>query len=221
MYRFIMMFIVALLSFAASIAAEWFVTKYLKSETGLDIRTMFREKTFIKYSVLYIVLGVLAFFLYSNYCYSVTKTIRYIVVIFLTIAIARIDIKKCIIPNVSVLFLFSFQIILLFIEFFTDRASWTAIIFSSLIGLLIGGVTFLVGYVISRQGMGLGDVKLLSAMGFCLGDTTIVAIIMFSLLMAAIYGIIQLLRKKKKYKDEMPFAPFVAIATTILLLLGF
>lgn len=58
-------------------------------------------------------------------------------------------------------------------------------------------------------------------MGFCLGDGVIVPIILLSLIFSAIYGIVQILRKKLKAKDEVPYAPFVAYATVLLLLLGF
>jgi len=219
----ILMLVCTVFSCALSVAAEWFVMKYTNDDMTLelDIRKHYSNKGVIAYSVLYLIIGLLAGFLFFNYQYSITEIIRRTVVILLIIAIARIDRRKCVIPNMAVVFLLGFQFILLIAEFFADRNNWVEVLFSSLIGLFIGGVTFLVGYIISRQGMGLGDVKLLSAMGFCLGDNTIVAIIMISLLLAAGYGITQLIRKKKKYKDEMPFAPFVAIATTILLLLGF
>lgn len=160
-------------------------------------------------------------FLYTRYGYSTTQMMRKFLVLYTVIAVAKIDKEKYIIPNKAVLFLFGVQIVLLTIDFFIMKDGWVSMLFSSLLGLAIGGVTFLIGYVISRQGIGLGDVKLLAAIGFCLGDASAVTIILLSLIFSAAYGIAQMARKKLHAKDGVPFAPFVAYASVLLLLLGF
>lgn len=219
----IMMISCCVFSVLLSAASQLFVSGYIaeNKEDNISPRRMFLEKDALIFCVIYALTGLAAGFLYFHYGYEVTEIIRNLVVMLLLIAVARIDRRKSIIPNKAVLFLLVFQIVLLCVEFFLSRDMFVENLFSSIIGLLIGLVTFLVGYFISRQGMGLGDVKLIAAMGFCLGDNSIVVIIMFSLMISAIYGIVQLVRKKKKYKDEIPFAPFLAIAATALLLLGF
>lgn len=202
----------------AALAGSVFCEGYL-TEEKTQIKAILRKNIWM--FGLFAAMAAVGGFLFTRYDYSTTQMIRQFVVLYTVTAVARIDKQTCIIPNKAVLFLFGIQIVLLTVDFFVMEDGWISMVFSSMLGLAIGGVTFLVGYVISRQGMGLGDVKLLAAIGFCLGDAAAVAIILLSLIFSAVYGIVQMARKKLKAKDGVPFAPFVAYASAILLLLGF
>ena len=86
-----------------------------------------------------------------------------------------------------------------------------------------GGIGFglaLLIVVLSRGGMGLGDVKMAALMGFAIGFP----LIFFTLILAAIIGgivaAVLLLAKKKKRKEGIPFAPILSLATIITLLGG-
>ena len=43
---------------------------------------------------------------------------------------------------------------------------------------------------------------------------------LLSLILSALYGGIQVIRKKKSMKDEIAFGPFLAVGTLIVLLIG-
>lgn len=174
-----------------------------------------------KMAMEYVILAAIGGFLFTKYQYPPTQIILCFLVMYTVIAVARIDWNSCLIPNKAVLFLMASKLLLLIVDFFVRKEEWLSLLIASLVGLLIGGITFLAGYVISRQGMGLGDVKLLAAIGFCMGDSTAVMIILVSLVFAAVCGGIQMARKKLSGKDSMPFAPFVAAASVLLLMLGF
>ena len=227
-YRTILIMVVSMM---AAIVAAWAVKKFKDSyvdakeqnceEGTMETKMEHEQKNQKMLWVVFLLLGAAGGFLFSRYQYSMVRMLRYFIVMYTVIAVAEIDKRLYMIPNKAVLFLFAVQVPLLIADCICEPGEWLSFVSSSLLGLLIGGVTFLVGYLIGRHSMGLGDVKLLASMGFCLGDHTVVPIILLSLLLSAIYGITQLVRKKMKAKDSMPYAPFVAYATIPLLLLGF
>ena len=205
----------------SQIISEWFVRSYLhegqtKIQDCLDLKN---QKLWL---ITYIIIAAASGILFTAYDgFGITDFIRKLVVMFSVIAIGRVDYRKHIIPNKSVIFIFLLQLILISVEFFTKREEWKFIVVSCLIGFCIASITFFVGYVISRKGLGMGDLKLMAALGFCLGDNTVAIVILFSLILSAGYGIYKLLRKQKSIKDEIAYAPFVAAASVVLLLLGF
>lgn len=204
----------------ASVAVWQFQEMYL--ETKPQEQSVFDAwRKQYRCNLLCILIGLSGGFLFVQYGYGPLEILRRFLVLYTVIAIAKVDRKKYIIPNKAVLFLFGVQTVLLVLGWFWEREDWPSVLLSSLLGCFIGGITFLVGYIISRKGMGLGDVKLLAGMGFCLGDAAIVPVILLSLIFSAAYGIVQIVRKRLKARDEVPYAPFAACAAVILLLLGF
>jgi leader peptidase (prepilin peptidase)/N-methyltransferase len=88
------------------------------------------------------------------------------------------------------------------------------------IGGAIGfGIALLV-VLLSRGGMGFGDVKMAALIGLVVGFP----IVFFTLVMAAIFGgivaVILLLLKKKKRKEAIPFGPALSLATIVTLIWG-
>ena len=72
-----------------------------------------------------------------------------------------------------------------------------------------------------KGGLGMGDVKLAAVLGWYLGGALIWFDLVISLSLAAIYSIVQLIRKKLNMKDSIPLAPFFSVGTVLILLLGF
>ena len=87
-------------------------------------------------------------------------------------------------------------------------------------GAVVSGGMFLLCYFLSRGGMGAGDVKLLTVVGFYVGMGTIFTDIFLTVCSAAIYTVIFLLLKKIKMKEEVSFAPFVLAGTVLTMALG-
>ncbi|MBR3035607.1 MAG: prepilin peptidase [Firmicutes bacterium] len=65
--------------------------------------------------------------------------------------------------------------------------------------------------------MGMGDIKLYSALGFCLGFRPLLRIACGSMLTGGICAGILLLLKKVKKKDRIPFGPFIACSAVLAL----
>ena len=91
-------------------------------------------------------------------------------------------------------------------------------------GSLLGGVGMLAVLglcrLISRGGVGMGDVKLLSAMGFLLGLYGSICVLLYAQLAALVCAVILLVSRKATWKDTLPFAPFFTAGFLLCLILG-
>ena len=87
---------------------------------------------------------------------------------------------------------------------------------SSVLGFLIGGGLFFVVYWFSRGGIGAGDVKLYAVTGYFLGHLQILAVIVWSLLGAAVWGIVTVFTGRYRKTRGLALAPFVLLAVVIV-----
>ena len=69
--------------------------------------------------------------------------------------------------------------------------------------------------------MGLGDVKLMGALGLFFGWRMIIIISLMAFLLGAIIGICLIITKKKTSDDYIPFGPFIVIAALIAIFIPF
>jgi len=93
----------------------------------------------------------------------------------------------------------------------------------SIIGMLMGyGSLWLLNYLyrlIKRQdGIGMGDAKLLAALGAWLGWSALPSILLFASISGLIGGMIYLKWRKQSSQHAFPFGPFLAFAGIIELL---
>ena len=86
---------------------------------------------------------------------------------------------------------------------------------NSIIGVLLGGGAFYLVAVISRGGMGGGDIKLIAMIGAFLGWRDVLLTIFIGALTGSLVGIFLMLFKGKKRKDPIPFGPFLAAGAVI------
>ena len=66
--------------------------------------------------------------------------------------------------------------------------------------------------------MGLGDAKLLSAIGFWFGWVSIPFILFFSSFVALIFTIPDLLKKSKTMSSKIPYGPYLVLGTLVYIL---
>ncbi len=87
---------------------------------------------------------------------------------------------------------------------------------------ILGGVAaFLIMallIVLSKSQIGGGDLWLMTLTGFFTGIYSCFSILFVSIILAGIYSLLLLLVKKADRRTEIPFAPFIMIATVILML---
>ena len=88
----------------------------------------------------------------------------------------------------------------------------------SLLGFLIGGGIFLLIALATNGAMGGGDIKIMAALGVWFGVKGILLITLLSFIIGAIVSVVLLITKVKSRKDEIPFGPFICIATFLAML---
>lgn len=161
------------------------------------------------------------FFLFGRYGYHWTKMVRYILLSVFMTALGLIDSRERVVPNRILLCMLVLRGALLAAEMICFSAYAKEILLSAVGGMAIGLLIFLMAYFFSRKGIGMGDVKLAGVLGLYLGAALIWTDILLSLILAAVYSIVQLLRKKLKAKDSIPLVPFFSIGTILVLIIGF
>ena len=152
--------------------------------------------------------------------YAMTKVIRYLLVVVALFIIAWIDSKEKRIPNKILLWMIIVRFVILCVECFLYKEYWSSLIMSAVLGFLLAGGMFLFCYVVTKGGIGAGDVKLFSVLGLYTGGSAIFSVIFLTVLFAAIYNGIKLLCKKTDLKQEIPFAPFIFWGTIVAMALG-
>lgn len=86
---------------------------------------------------------------------------------------------------------------------------------------IIGGGFFLLQYLISKgKWIGAGDIRLGILMGFLLGWQGLLLALSIAYVVGALVGLILVASKQKQWQSAVPFGPFLAGATIIILLFG-
>ena len=83
------------------------------------------------------------------------------------------------------------------------------------LGMLAGGGIMLIIFLVSRGGMGAGDLKLMIMVGFFVGLQGVLLVLLAGFILGGIYGITMLLLKKLTRKDMVPFGPFLSLAVVV------
>ncbi len=146
---------------------------------------------------------------------SITTLLFFILTICFVI-IFFIDLKHFIIPNELTITLMVIGILKSIDPDLNNE------IFPNFINSVLGGV---IGYMLiwliilfykkvrNKEGMGLGDAKLLSAIGFWFGWVSLPFILFFSSFIALVSVLPDLIKNKKNLTSQIPFGPFIILGT--------
>lgn len=93
-------------------------------------------------------------------------------------------------------------------------------ILDMLLGALLGGGLLLLIAVVSKGGMGGGDIKFAAALGLWFGWKMILLILLLSFVFGGVGGALAMALRLKSRKDFIPFGPFIALAAFLALLYG-
>ena len=155
--------------------------------------------------------------LYIFYGWSI-DFVAFALIASILIAVAGIDFKEQIIPDSLVLSILVIEALHKALNYFINGISPELV--NSLLGLAVAGGIFLLIVLVSKGGMGEGDVTLIGALGFVLGVKGILLTIFFSFILGAIISIFLLASGLKTRKDPIPFGPFIILGFFIVLLWG-
>lgn len=95
---------------------------------------------------------------------------------------------------------------------------------SGVLNALLGGgcglATFLLIFLVSRGGIGFGDVKMALLIGLMCGFPMVIPAILISFISGGVAAVILIATKRKGRRDTMPFGAFLAPSTLIILIWG-
>jgi leader peptidase (prepilin peptidase)/N-methyltransferase len=91
---------------------------------------------------------------------------------------------------------------------------------ASIIGVAAGFGLFYAVAVLSRGGMGGGDIKMMAMVGAIMGWKTVLLTTFLGSLLGSVWGLFLMVAKGKGRKTKVPFGPFLAAGTIISLFSG-
>lgn len=196
--------------------------------TGIFLgrRQLLRWDIYNKKKMAWLVIGtaviwILGGYLMQVYGYYICKQLRYLCLQEALLWLAFVDAEKKIIPNRALLLLVGVRTVLLLAEIVCFPQLGIEIVLSAVVGLLGGGGLFLLSAVVTRKGLGMGDVKMVAVMGYYLGFAVLMSNLIITMTLTLFAGLGILLLKKQSLHAELPFAPFAAVGTIFTILMGF
>ena len=129
------------------------------------------------------------------------------------VALTAIDLDHQMIPDAITL---PGILIGLVINLASRRISWL----DSAVGILLGGGLFLVIILVSRGGMGGGDLKLGAMLGAFLGWKALIVALFVAIVLGGAIGAVLLATGRRGRKDPIPFGPFLAAGGAMALFWG-
>ena len=148
------------------------------------------------------------------------QTVKAVICCELVMCGAIIDLFTKKIPNKLNIVLYIAGLLMLGAEAVFSMDTFVLRLTSSVIGVAVGFGVLLVLSLITKGGMGLGDVKLIGGVGLTMGITVLCYSLAYSMVLCLIGAVIMLLGKIKKLKDKIPFCPFFYAGLIISVSLG-
>ncbi len=191
----------------------------------------------LQYPIVEILTGLIFVFIPIIQPFNYLITAIWLVIFLLFLLISIIDLRHMIIPNSLNLTLAVLGIINIFINDYYQRfdflngsflrnyapifglreSIWFNYLFSGFFAVSIFGLIIL----LSRgRAMGLGDLKLVAALGLIFGWPDILMVLFLAFIIGALISVIFLLLKKKSMKDMVPFGPFLVMGAVLTFFFG-
>ena len=133
--------------------------------------------------------------------------------------VAVIDHREMIIPNRILLWMLTYWGLAMALQVWQMGYPDLNVLLDFILGGLIGASPLLVRLV-SKGGIGMGDIKLFAVVGLYVGKQDILRAMFLSLVIALFVLLGRKLRKKLEKKQEVSFGPFVAAGTMLMVVMN-
>jgi leader peptidase (prepilin peptidase) / N-methyltransferase len=171
-----------------------------------------KESISLRYPSVELISGILYVLLWFKFGFSIPFSV-YAALSSTLLAVALIDYDHKIIPN---------TITLPGIAIGLALSVWALPItpLASFLGIIVGGAFFYLIALVSKGGMGGGDIKLIAMIGAFLGWQGALFTIFSGALLGSLVGVMLMLLGKKGRKDKVPFGPFLSGGSILFILCG-
>ena len=200
---------------------DWCIIRFLE-EKKVFTREFF-SAYMPKHKVKFGYMSIMAILYILILCFNgfTIKTLAFLILSPMLLIAFVIDYKETIIPNRLNLTIFEVGLVYTFIEGITN----INVAIDMILGMFVGAGLFLLitligGLMYGKEAMGMGDVKLMGALGLFFGLRMIIIVSLIAFLLGAIIGVIVMIVKKGK-DAYMPFGPCIVIGATIAMLVPF
>jgi prepilin signal peptidase PulO-like enzyme (type II secretory pathway) len=163
--------------------------------------------------------GVCGYFVHGNVSNVFDEIKLAVALIGLSVAMVT-DYTKYVVPNILLIGMLVIGIIISVPELILLSDDRKTIIVGSLLGIGVSFIVLALISLITKGGLGMGDVKLISTVGFLSGLYAVVGVLIVSLLLITVVALVLIALKKKNIKDKMPFAPFTFWGLVVVLVIG-
>ena len=178
-----------------------------------------QKKISPQYPIIELVIALLALLIFNQFEFTLDSLLVFIfcfslVIIFMT------DFKEFIIPNTI-----TYPIIILgtVINILNLNPFEVNLLDSLIAGILSAFLFFIISKVFlivrKKEGLGMGDVKLIAMIGFWVGIQSTLIIIIISSLVGALFGLIMVGFKKLQIADYLPYGCFISMAAGFVIYL--
>lgn len=174
----------------------------------------------IQYPIIEFLTGTLFLLLFLKYQFSLSSLI-FSYLTFVLIIISGIDYYHRIIPNIFPLILLIAGVLTSFFNISLGE-TYIARFINSLTGILAGGgslllVAVLGEFIFKKEAMGGGDIKLMAGIGAIIGWEKVLFAIFIASFLGSVLGLALIVLKKVEKRGYLPFGPFLALASYIIL----
>ncbi|MGN4126036.1 prepilin peptidase [Lysinibacillus sphaericus] len=164
------------------------------------------------YPLMELITGLLFAFAYWRLGFSVEFVVAILFMALLVILVVS-DITYMLIPNKVLVF---FLPLLIIGRVVSPLTPW----WDSIVGAVVGfGILYLIA-VLSRGGMGGGDIKLFFLIGLVLGTLETLLTLFLAATIGMIVGIVVLRLRQQGRKTPIPFGPSIALAAVLVYFFG-
>ncbi len=171
-----------------------------------------RDKISFRYSAVELLSALLLAASFWRFGFS-PELVKHFPLFSILLIVSAIDLDSKKIPNLFIGVIFAWALLW---QLLSSGRSWG----DAALGLLAGGGIALLIVLVSRGGMGGGDVKLLAALGFLTGWLDLLLLFTLAVLTGAAAGVILIVFGKKTGKTALPFGPFISLSYFIVIFWG-
>ncbi|HOQ01778.1 MAG TPA: A24 family peptidase [Acetivibrio clariflavus] len=179
-----------------------------------------KKPIYILYLLCVFIAGIAVFGVQYRYFSDYIKAAKLTVLILLLAPVAYIDFKNRIIPDKVLLVALLLRIVFYLLEFFIGRKEIAEILVPDFKGVLLGSGVLMLGTLIAKDSIGIGDIKMYGIIGLFASYSGTSSSMILSLFICSFVSIILLVFKKKGRRDTLPLAPFALVGTFIATIIG-
>lgn len=148
---------------------------------------------------------------------TVNGTMKMILALLCMVGAGCFDYREYRIPNVFPLVMAGGAVVLLVSGFLLGINGAQAHITTSVVAASSCALVLVIASLLTKQGIGAGDIKLISALALLTGIYSIMGTLLFGVVACTLYAIVALVMKKKNTSSSVPFGPFLLLGYIITL----